>query len=170
MTLFDTDRLVFKRLECSDADFILALLNSQGFLDNIGDRGVRTLAQASDYIAQGPMASYAEFGFGLYRVELKTSGEVIGICGLIKRPALPHVDIGYAFLPQYWGKGYAMEAARATLSHAKALGIDKLLAIVSPHNQASKTILLKLGLSFEHYLQLTPEDDEVELYTLGLNT
>ncbi|MCE9684818.1 GNAT family N-acetyltransferase [Shewanella sp. AS16] len=166
--LIETERLVLRQLQRSDAAFMLALLNSQGFLDNIGDRGVRTLAQASDHIANGPMASYAEFGFGLYRVELKPTGEVIGSCGLIKRPTLADVDIGYAFLPQYAGKGYALEAAKATLDHARALGLARLVAIVNPQNLASKAILARLGLGFEGYWRHSPEAPEIELHSICL--
>jgi len=111
------------------------------------------------------MKSYAEQGFGLYAVVLAENGFLIGICGLIKRPTLENVDLGYAFLPQYWGKGYAFEAAKASLDVGKGLGIEPIVAIVSPHNQASKALLNKLGMTFETQLQLTPEDSPVELFS-----
>lgn len=165
MQIARTPRLILRHLVPEDASFILVLLNSQGFIDHIGDKGVRTLSDAKGYITNGPMKSYAEQGFGLYAVVLAENGFLIGICGLIKRPTLENVDLGYAFLPQYWGKGYAFEAAKASLEVGKGLGIEPIVAIVSPHNQASKSLLNKLGMTFETQLQLTPEDSPVELFS-----
>lgn len=164
MQVAQTPRLILRQLTPEDASFILVLLNTQGFIDNIGDKGVRTLQDAKDYIANGPAISYREHGFGLFAVMLAENGFPIGICGLIKRPTLAHVDLGYAFLPQYWGKGYAFEAAAASLELGKTLGIERIVAIVSPHNQASKALLSKLGMKFETQLQLTPNDAPVELF------
>lgn len=164
MQVAQTPRLILRQLTPEDASFILLLLNTQGFIDNIGDKGVRTLQDAKDYIANGPAISYREHGFGLFAVVLAENGFPIGICGLIKRPTLAHVDLGYAFLPQYWGKGYAFEAAAASLELGKTLGIERIVAIVSPHNQASKALLSKLGMKFETQLQLTPNDAPVELF------
>ncbi|AAN55735.1 Acetyltransferase [Shewanella oneidensis] len=164
MQVAQTPRLILRQLTPEDASFILVLLNTQGFIDNIGDKGVRTLQDAKDYIANGPAISYREHGFGLFAVELAENRFPIGICGLIKRPTLANVDLGYAFLPQYWGKGYAFEAAAASLELGKTLGIERIVAIVSPHNQASKALLSKLGMKFETQLQLTPNDAPVELF------
>lgn len=164
MQVAQTPRLILRQLTPEDASFILVLLNTQGFIDNIGDKGVRTLQDAKDYIANGPAISYREHGFGLFAVVLAENGFPIGICGLIKRPTLAHVDLGYAFLPQHWGKGYAFEAAAASLELGKTLGIERIVAIVSPHNQASKALLSKLGMKFETQLQLTPNDAPVELF------
>lgn len=164
MQVARTPRLILRQLTPADASFMLVLLNSQGFIENIGDRGVRTLVQAKDYIVNGPMKSYAECGFGFYAVVLAENGFTIGICGLIKRPTLDNVDIGYAFLPQYWGKGYAFEAAKAAFDLGKSLGIERIVAIVSSHNSASKALLNKLGLHFECCLQLSDHDAPVELF------
>ncbi|WP_413493416.1 GNAT family N-acetyltransferase [Shewanella baltica] len=165
MQVARTPRLILRQLTPADASFMLVLLNSQGFIENIGDRGVRTLVQAKDYILNGPMKSYADCGFGFYAVVLAENGFTIGICGLIKRPTLNNVDIGYAFLPQYWGKGYAFEAAKAAFDLGKSLGIKRIVAIVSAHNGASKALLNKLGLQFEQCLQLSPDDEPVELFS-----
>ncbi|MGI2166311.1 GNAT family N-acetyltransferase [Shewanella oncorhynchi] len=164
MQVARTPRLILRQLTPADASFMLVLLNSQGFIENIGDRGVRTLVQAKDYIVNGPMKSYAECGFGFYAVVLAENGFTIGICGLIKRPTLDNVDIGYAFLPQYWGKGYAFEAAKAAFDLGKSLGIERIVAIVSSHNSASKALLNKLGLHFECCLQLSDHDAPIELF------
>jgi RimJ/RimL family protein N-acetyltransferase len=119
--LLETSRLELRRLSEDDAPFILALLNEPSFIRNIGDRGVRTIDDARGYIAQGPMASYARFGFGLYLVELREPRTPIGICGILKRDQLPDPDIGFAYLPAYWSKGCAREAAEAVKAYAGVL-------------------------------------------------
>jgi RimJ/RimL family protein N-acetyltransferase len=113
MIILETDRLILRQFTTEDAEFILELVNEPSFIQNIGDRGVRTLEDARSYILRVAVASYEKNGFGLYLVELKESGQAIGMCGLIKRDGLEDVDIGYAFLPKFWSKGYAQEAASA---------------------------------------------------------
>jgi [ribosomal protein S5]-alanine N-acetyltransferase len=160
MTLVtETQRLQLHRFDANDAAFVLQLVNEPSWLEFIGDKGVRTLDDARAYIANGPVAMYASRGHGLYRVELKSTGEVIGMCGLIKRDTLPDVDIGYAFLPAHWGKGYAEEATRATLSHARdALGMPRVVAIVTPTNAPSIRLLEKIGLRYERDFEARPGD------------
>lgn len=103
--MIQTERLILRQLTPADAPFILQLLNEPSWLQFIGDRGVRTLAEAEQYIINGPIAMYVEYGFGLYVVEQKENPQPMGLCGLIKRPLLEDVDIGFAFLPAFWGKG-----------------------------------------------------------------
>ena len=91
--VLDTERLSLRRLGAADAEFIVELLNQPSFIANIGDRGVRTADDARRYIEDGPVASYERFGFGLFLVELKSTGEPIGICGLLKRDTLDDVDV-----------------------------------------------------------------------------
>lgn len=163
--IFTTERLTLNALSPADAPFILALLNEPSFLRYIGDKGVRTEADAEQYIMQGPMASYERFGFGLYCVRLKEVETPIGICGLLRRDTLPDVDLGFAFLPDYWGKGYALEAAAATLAYGKtALGLTRIVAITAPDNEASIRLLEKLGMRFERMMQLTPDAPAVKLF------
>jgi len=164
----ETERLVLRRLSRGDAPFLLELLNEPSFLRYIGDKGVRTEADARRYVETGPLASYERFGFGLLRVELKESGEPIGMCGLLKRDALPDVDVGFAFLPRFWSKGYAFESASAVLAHARdALGLRRVLAITSPDNEASIRLLGKLGFRFERMARVPEDGPEVRLFALA---
>jgi RimJ/RimL family protein N-acetyltransferase len=141
-----TSRLVFAELDVQDAAFLQALLNSPGFLQYIGDRGVRTAEDALRYLAAGPRASYAAHGYGLWRVALRSSGQPVGISGLVRRDTLPHADLGYAFLPEHTGQGLACEAGAAVLAHAfGSLGLDTVLAIVQPGNAGSIRVLEKLA-------------------------
>ena len=168
-TVIATERLILRWFDLDDAAFVFELVNDPDWLRHIGDKGVRDLDGARGYIANGPHASYARFGFGLWRVELKDGGTPIGLCGLLKRDTLDDVDIGYAFLPQFVGQGYAFEAAAATCRHAReALQLPRLIAIVSPDNQASIKLLEKLGLRFETTLKLRDDGSDTALYGCAL--
>jgi RimJ/RimL family protein N-acetyltransferase len=148
-----------------DARFILKLVNEPSFIRFIGDKGVRNEADAVNYIQTGPIASYERFGFGLYLVELKEEGIPIGMCGLVKRDSLPDVDVGFAFLPAFWSKGYAFEAAAAVKAYGKdVLGIDRMLAITNPDNESSIKVLEKIGLKFERMIRLSEDASEVKLF------
>lgn len=167
--LLITSRLTVRQLTGADAPFILELVNQPSFIRNIGDRGVRTLEGAREYIALGPMASYERFGHGLCLVELQAERRPIGMCGILKRDELPGPDLGFAFLPAYWSKGYALEAATAVRDHARdVLQVRRLLAIVSPSNPSSIRLLDRLGFRFETLLRLAPAAREVKLYVCDL--
>src|SRR5215207_11132312 len=145
------------------------LLNDPSFIRNIGDRNIRTLDDACAYIVNGPVKSYDKNGFGLYLVVLKETNESIGMCGLIRRDTLEDVDIGYALLPDFWAKGYAVEAARATKTYAKeVIGLKRIVAIVDPANAGSIRVLEKLGLRFETMVRLSADDIELKLFGVEL--
>lgn len=166
MQVLETPRLVLRWATTDDAPFIFELLNEPSFIQYIGDKGVRTLDDARNYILTGPVASYQRFGHGLYLVLLKDTRTPIGMCGLLKRDTLPDVDIGYAFRPAFWLKGYAYEATSAVLAHGwKAFGLKRIVAITSPDNAGSKAVLEKLGLRFEESITLTP-GQETHLFAI----
>jgi len=165
MTILETGRLRLRKLTVDDAEFILRLLNEASFIQSIGDKGGRTLEDARSYIVMGPIASYDKFGFGLWLVENRTDGVPMGMCGLLKRDTLEDVDIGYALVPEFWSKGFAMEAAAAVLSYGKSdFGMKRIVAIVSPQNDSSIRLLEKLGFAFERMVKLAPEADEIKLF------
>jgi RimJ/RimL family protein N-acetyltransferase len=165
LSLLETDRLSLRQLSADDAEFILDLVNQPSFVKNIGDKGVRTKADAVAYIQNGPVASYKRFGFGLNLVELKGSEIPIGICGLLKRDSLPDVDIGFAFLPAFWSRGYAVESAAAVMDHGRdVLGIGRIVAITAPGNQGSIKVLEKIGFKFEGMIRLSESEPEIKLF------
>jgi ribosomal-protein-alanine N-acetyltransferase len=169
ITPIATERLILRPLTSEDAEFILELVNDPSFIQNIGDRNVRTLDDAKRYITNGPVASYAKNGFGLYLVELKDIGEPIGMCGLIRRSMLNDVDIGYAYLPRYWSKGYAIEAALAMKQYARdVIGLKRMVAVVDPQNTGSIRLLEKLGMTFERMVKLAEDDIELKLFSNDL--
>jgi RimJ/RimL family protein N-acetyltransferase len=167
--VIETERLVLRRLAADDAPFMLDLLNQPSFIANIGDRGVRTIHEARAYILSGPVVSYQRNGFGLYLVVLKQTGEAAGICGLVKRQGLDGPDIGFAFLPQYWKQGYAVESAAAVKDYAaRHVGLQRLAAITSPGNCSSIRVLERIGFRFERMVRLTPGGEELKLFSVDL--
>jgi RimJ/RimL family protein N-acetyltransferase len=163
--VLETERLVLRRLTSDDAAFIFKLLNEPSFLRYIGDKGVRTHADAVGYIKNGPVASYERFGFGLYLVELRETDVPIGICGLLKRETLTHVDVGFAFLPAFWSKGYAFEAASAVMQYGRnVLGMGRIVAITAPENESSIRLLEKMGFRFERPMVLSEGAPEIKLF------
>ena len=166
LIVLQTDRLVLRKISLDDAEFILELLNQPSFIRYIGDKGVRNLDDARRYIREGPIKSYEQNGFGLYLVQLKESGTPIGISGLVKRDTLSDPDIGFAFLPEYWSKGYAVESAAAVMKLARnVLALDRVLAITSPDNEASAKLLGKIGLRFQRLIKLSEDASEVKLFS-----
>jgi RimJ/RimL family protein N-acetyltransferase len=164
-TILETDRLALRELDAEDAPFILELLNEPGWIRHIGDRGVRTVEAAREYLLNGPVKMYREHGFGLYCVSLKADGTPLGICGLIRRAGLDDVDIGFAFLARHEGRGYGVESAGAVLAHARGvLGMARVVAITSVDNAGSIRLLERIGLRFEKMMRLPGDGEEIRLF------
>ena len=163
MLVCETPRLLIRRLDATDTPFILRLLNEPSFLENIGDRGVRALDDARAYLAKGPLASYEQHGFGLFHVSLKAGGAPIGMCGLLKRDWLDAPDVGFAFLPEFWSKGYGYESSAGVIEWGRTLGITRVVGIVKPGNTGSIRVLEKLGMTFDRTVT-SPEGQVSSLY------
>lgn len=160
-----TARLQLEKLVLADASFIFKLVNEPGWLKFIGDRGVKTLKDAEGYIINGPQKSYQEQGYGLYKVSLADQTP-IGLCGLLKRDNLEHPDIGFASLAEFTGKGYAVEAAEATMKYAKeVLNINTILGITRSENEKSIRLLEKLGMHFERMIQMHDDETPIKLFS-----
>jgi RimJ/RimL family protein N-acetyltransferase len=160
-----TTRLTLREIDTADAPFILTLVNDPAWLRFIGDKNVRTQSDARRYIEAGPAAMYAQRGFGLWLAERREDGVPIGMCGLIKRDALPDIDLGFAFLPAFRGNGYAFEAAQAAVDFAwRRLGLRRVVAITAPDNDDSVRLLERLGFRFERMLRLADDAQAVRLY------
>ena len=187
MQILETERLVVRELDSAiDAEFIFELLNTPKFIHYIGDRGVRTASEAADFIENRYRQSYRDHGFGLYLVESKVdvrsidgtlatarvsasnTPTQIGICGFVRRDTLPEPDIGFAFLPEFEGKGYGFESATAMLRYGRdTLSFERVLAITSQDNDVSGKLLTKLCFSFNGNFT-TPEGEELKLYEIQL--
>jgi RimJ/RimL family protein N-acetyltransferase len=165
----ETARLRIQQFKPDDAAFALRLLNEPSFIKFIGDKGARTLGEARAYLLAGPLAGYARFGFGLNRVDLKESGTPIGMCGILKRDTLPDPDLGYAFLPEFWARGYAFEAATAIMAHAgRVLRLPRVLAVTTADNAASIRLLERTKFRFVSPVRLSADESELKLYSSEL--
>ncbi len=163
--ILETERLILREFTTNDAEFIVNLLNSPGWLEYIGDRNVKNVKQATDYLLNGPIKSYKENGFGLSLVELKLDKTPIGMCGLLKRDYLDYPDIGFAFLPDYTGKGYAFEVSKATINYANdSLNIPFIMAITITTNKRSINLLERIGLKFIKIISSQTGDEELMLF------
>lgn len=166
VVIAETPRLRIRRLRATDAAFTCQLLNEPSFIDNIADRGVRTELDAMHYLADGPIKSYQQHGYGLFLVEECTTQTPIGLCGLLYRSLLQETDIGFALAPQFWGKGYAFEAASAVMHFGYgSLKLKRIVGLTSASNTSSIKLLNRLGLRFEKMVKMTPEDDYIQLYS-----
>jgi ribosomal-protein-alanine N-acetyltransferase len=173
MKILETERLILREVDESDDAFMLDLLNQPSFIKYIGDRNVRSLEQAREFIESRYRKSYAENGFGLYAVELKlrnpdavSKNPVVGICGFVKRDSLPDADIGFAFLPEYERKGYAFESAQAVMKYGREeLGLRRVLAITTEDNESSGRLLEKLGFKFDGLITQPHDAEELKLFS-----
>jgi RimJ/RimL family protein N-acetyltransferase len=155
MNVLETQRLVLRRLTTDDADFILELMNEPSFIRFVADRGLRTTADAAQFLRERLLPSYEQFGFGFYRVALKESGEPVGICGLVKRETLEHADVGFSILQRFCGQGFAYEAAAAVMDYGRTqLGLATIIGVTAPDNQISRRLLEKLGLRYQRTIHL----------------
>lgn len=162
MIICETNRLRIRHFSNKDAEFIIHLLNEPAFIANIGDKEVRTIDDAIKYLNDGPIATYKKFGFGLYLVELKETGEPIGTCGLLKRDTLEDADLGYSLLKQHWSMGYAKESALAVLKSAHHdYGLKRVLAITKVDNLRSSGLLEKLGFSLEGMIEMYGDNNKL---------
>ena len=161
----ETKRLIIYKFSISDAPFFLELVNSPNLIKYIGDRNIKTIEDAEKNIANRHLKSYKEHDFGFYKLVLKENNTPIGTCGLIKRDALVEVDLGFAFLPEYEGKGFGFEASTAVMKLAKhQFNLKKLVAITNPDNKNSIKLLEKLGFTLEKEVNPFKDDKKVLLY------
>ena len=165
MEILSTERLVISKITLNEASFIRELMNDKDWIQNIGDRGVRTLEDAEAYIKDKFFTSYKKYGYGFYVISLKSTTDRIGTVGLIDREGIEGIEIGYGMLPAFRGKGYALEAAQAIFSYAQnTLGIEKIVAIVNPNNKGSIRLLEKLGLRYEKMVRLPEETKDIKYF------
>ncbi|MBK9107650.1 MAG: GNAT family N-acetyltransferase [Saprospiraceae bacterium] len=169
--ILETSRLRLRELNLEDSEFIIELLNTPGWLQFIGDKNVRTKDQAINYLEKGPLKSYYENGFGLSLVEKKADGVSIGTCGILKRDTLDKPDLGFAFLPEYTGMGYAYEVAKALLEYTyHELKQPEIYAITKTENHSSIKLLIKLNFEFEKMVNLNADAEELKLFKINLES
>lgn len=169
MIVCETERLIIQHLNLDDADYILKQLNEASFIQFIADKQVRTIDDAKQYLLNGPITSYQKLGFGLNLVLLKQTGAPIGMCGILKRDELEYPDIGYAFLPEFWGKGYAGEASEAVLINAVDIHkLNTILAVTHPNNKASNNLLSRIGFKHTGSVELYNSNNNLYIYNTNI--
>ena len=170
MIVSKTNRLILSKITVQDAPFFVELMNTANFIKYIGDRNIKSIEDAASYLENGIIKSYQENGFSYYKVELEEDiGNILGIVGILKREQLECPDIGFAFLPQNEGKGYAFEATSELMCLAKEkFNIAKVSAITLEVNKSSIKLLEKLGLIFEKKVKPFDNDEELLLFAKTL--
>jgi ribosomal-protein-alanine N-acetyltransferase len=154
----ETPRLIIRKLSTEDAAFVLALTNEPSSIKNIGDKGLRSIADAEKFIREGPWTRQRQPGYGQFAIELKLSADLIGVCGILQRINLGLTDVGFALMPQYWRQGYALEAARAVMDYGHSvLGVERIVGLTSETNTASINLLKKLGMRFETMVSMSAD-------------
>jgi len=162
MVIIETERLKLLEFKKTDANFILELVNEPAWIEFIGEKNVHTISDAENFIINNLKPSYVNNGYGLYAIKLKKDNTSIGMCGLVNRPGLKEIDLGFACLSKYQRQGFAYESSVATLNYAKeVLKIGKVVAITSPKNKASGKLLEKLGLNFEKLINLDEDGKDI---------
>ncbi|MYM24164.1 GNAT family N-acetyltransferase [Duganella sp. FT135W] len=165
MKILETARLTLRTINADDDLFYYELVNDPTWLEHIGDKGIRTVAEARSAILDGPCVMQQRLGHSLYVMERKSDGLALGLCGLIKRDSLPEVDIGYAIRPVHFGQGYTYEAASAVVAYARdVLRLPRLMGITNPANTVSINLLAKLGLTFVEHKVLPPDGRPTNIY------
>ena len=165
MPIIETERLELMKITTNDAPFIFTLMNDPDWHRYIGNRGINTIEDAHQYITNKMIPSYEEHGFGFYIVRTKRDLSQIGICGLVNRENLEHIDIGFAFLPEARGFGYAFESSKALFDYAKKeLHIERIAAITMKGNKPSIQLIEKLGLKFEKMIQFPGDSKKIMLF------
>ncbi len=165
MIVSKTERLVLREASIDDSEFILKLVNEPAWHEFISSHSIDSIEKASEYVEQKMIAMYQRFGFGLWVVEKIDDAIPIGICGLLKRDSLPYIDLGFALLSKYWGKGFAFEASMSSLMYARnKLGMQKVVAILNPSNTRSVSLLEKMGFLYESKFSHPGSDEVLSLY------
>jgi ribosomal-protein-alanine N-acetyltransferase len=168
MSTLKTERLALRPFNLGDAAFVIELVNSPGWIQFIGDRNIHSIADAEHYISNNHLENYKEKGFGYWVIFCKENLKIpIGICGLMKRDGLEHMDIGYALLPKFEGLGYATEAAQSVLTFGfNTLKATRILAISDVENIGSAKVLQKIGMALERKIKVTTDEPELYLFSV----
>ena len=154
--MFETERLVLKEFSIADAQGFYELNLDPEVLRYTGDVPFNSVAEAETFIRN--YTHYDRYGFGRWSVFLKDTGEYIGFCGLNYRPSVDEVDLGFRLRRSHWGKGYATEAARESLSYGfKTYNLEKIVARAMKENLASQRVLQKLVMRFQKTFEVGRE-------------
>ena len=168
--IIDTGRLILRRFTLDDLPAFYQLCSRPEIIRYAQSTPLASMEEARAFMLAAPFQDYATYGYGRFACVWKDSAEVIGFSGLKYVPEIGDTELGYRFLPEFWGRGLATEAGRASIEFARAdLGLSRLVAMVHPDNLASARVLTKLGFAVEKQLRYSGlQDVEVNLFSMDL--
>jgi [ribosomal protein S5]-alanine N-acetyltransferase len=166
----DTGRLLLRHFTLDDVEAMYLMSSIPEVIRHVGNTPLTSLEEARAALEKGPLHDYAVYGFGRFACVWKETGEVIGFSGLKYLPDFDAVELGYRFLPQYWGKGLATESGQASIEYARNdRGLKRLIGLVHPDNHGSANVMKKLGFAFERKTTLAfIKDTDVDLYARSI--
>ena len=166
MLQIDTRRMVLRHFESDDAAAFYKLGSIPDIIKYVGNAPLKSIAEAREVLAAAPLRDYKVHGYGRFACVWKETGELIGFSGLKFVEELSETELGYRFLPEYWGRGLATEAGEASIEYARgSLGLKKIVGLVHPENEASANVLTKLGFRANGSARLRElGDQELVLY------
>jgi RimJ/RimL family protein N-acetyltransferase len=164
--ILETERLILRELYPDDAEDMMRLHSHPEVQRFTGD-GIITSSDGIRKKIEEKMYDYKTYGYGRWATILKDGDQFVGWSGLAYLPEFDEIDVGYRFLPEYWGKGLATEAARAILDYGfNNLHLDRIVGIAMKGNKASIRVLEKAGMKFEKYAPYFPEGEDLVWYTM----
>ncbi|KAB1157796.1 GNAT family N-acetyltransferase [Flavobacterium luteum] len=167
MKIIETERLIIKPTSIEDAQFIFELLNTKKWIEFIGDRGVYSIKDAEEYIANKLLPQIERLGFGNFTIIRKSDNKKIGSCGLYNRDGIDGIDIGFALLPNYEKFGYAFESVNKLKEVAfNDFKLKEIKGITLVKNIASQNLLKKIGLEFEDYIKVSHRKEKIMLFKI----
>jgi RimJ/RimL family protein N-acetyltransferase len=165
--IFETERLILIPTTEEDAEFIFELFNTPKWIKYVGDRNIKTVEDARDYIKTKMLSQLKRLGYSNYSLIRKSDDCKIGLCGLFDRDGVEGIEIGFAILPEYEKKGYAFESANKLKNVAfNEFGLAEINAITVKDNISSQKLLERLGLKLNGTTKLPDHDEELLLYKI----
>ena len=164
-----TARLLLRQFTLDDAEAYMPLVSDPAVLRYTGEEPQQSIEAVRRILQTRPLRDYLTYGYGRMACIEKSTGRLVGFCGLKYLEDLREVDIGYRFLPETWGKGYATESASAVMNQCSKEGqLKRVVGLVEPANLASVNVLKKLGLTFERSVKLEDSESPLDLYATSL--
>jgi len=166
----DTGRILLRHFTLDDVEAMYRMSSIPEVIRYVGNMPLASLDEAREALEKGPLHDYATYGFGRFACVWKETGEVIGFSGVKFIQELDAVELGYRFLPPFWGLGLATETGRASIEYARnEVGLKRLIGIVHPDNLASSNVLKKLGFAAEGKTRLAFfKDIDLDLFARSL--
>ncbi|WP_193166368.1 GNAT family N-acetyltransferase [Microbulbifer hainanensis] len=163
--MLETERLLLRKFTLDDAEEYFQLNANADVVRYTGQAPFTSVDEAVAVLKSAPLRDYQIHGFGRLACINKRSGRLIGFCGLKYLAELDEIDIGYRFLPEFWGRGLATESSLPVMEYGRnVLGLKRIIGLVEPDNIGSVNVLKKLGLAFERKVSLDPAETEMDLY------